>query len=193
MTDFYPMTQVDDEDDILALIGSNRFEEEDDTRTETGSPNNGEGPSRFLFPFFSDMQKMTEQEYEELQDKMQAFSYTRFSKKFRYLKEQKAKEIRKDIELYKREASRFRMISPETMTKFAEARLGFSKIQDVINIYTSLMHRIVLPGDFPNSASNYAQYPGIINFAKEITGPDEIEPRYIFVDLEQLPHQDQVP
>jgi hypothetical protein len=76
------------------------------------------------------------------------------------------------------------MISTEIMTKFAEARLGFSKIQDVININTSLMHRIVLPGDFPNSASNYAQYPGIITFAKEITGPDEIAPRYIYVDPE---------
>ena len=46
------------------------------------------------------------------------------------------------------------------------------------------MHRIVLPGDFPNSASNYAQYPGIIKFAKEITEPDDIEPRYFYVDPE---------
>jgi hypothetical protein len=76
------------------------------------------------------------------------------------------------------------MLSNNVMTQFAESRFGLSKLQEVINIYTSLMKRIVLPGDFPNSASNYAQFPGIITFAKEVTEPDDREPRYIYVDPE---------
>ena len=242
MADFYPNTQVEDENSILVLIGEKRLEEEDDTRTEIGSPNPGNNgvdtgslkagnnevdtaspnainndgentidvtsnttaPSttssndvvaslisqantigmdtRFPFPSFSDIQKMTKEDYEKLQDQMQAFSFIKFSNNINHLKKQKAKEIEEDIEKYKREASRFRMISTENMTKFAESRLGLSKIQDLINIYTSLTYRIVLPGDFPNSASNYAQYPNIITFAKEITGPNDTEPRYIYVD-----------
>ena len=53
------------------------------------------------------------------------------------------------------------------------------------------MKRIVLPGDFPNSASNYAQFPGIITFAKEVTEPDDREPRYIYVDPETAATQGQ--
>jgi hypothetical protein len=76
------------------------------------------------------------------------------------------------------------MISTEIMTKFAESRLGFSKLKDVFNIYNSLMHRLVFPGDFPNSASNYTHYPDVITFAKEITEPDDIKARFIYVDPE---------
>ena len=46
------------------------------------------------------------------------------------------------------------------------------------------MKRIVLPGDFPNSASNNAQYPEIITFAKDISEEGDTEPKYIFVDPE---------
>ena len=73
--------------------------------------------TKFPFPSFEDMQIMTKEEYEKLQDQMQAL-YIKFSNNVRYLKEQKDKEIAEDIELYKREASRFRMLSTNVMTKF---------------------------------------------------------------------------
>ena len=34
MAEYYPNTQVDDGNSILALIGANQLEEEDETRTE---------------------------------------------------------------------------------------------------------------------------------------------------------------
>ena len=134
---------------------------------------------------------MTKQEYEKLQDQMQAFSYIKFSNNVRHLKEQKEKEIKEDIELYKREASRFRMLSNNVMTQFAESRFGLSKLQEVINIYTSLMKRIVLPGDFPNSASNYAQFPGIITFAKKSLNLMTENHGTSTLTLKQLQPQDQ--
>jgi hypothetical protein len=42
MADYYPNTQVDDEDSILTLIRGNRSEEEEEeTKTEKGSPDTG--------------------------------------------------------------------------------------------------------------------------------------------------------
>ena len=221
MADNYPSTQRDDDgDNIMALIGNYRLEEEEEeTKTERGTPvavnenqdtrEDVEDPpsdvssclnsvvarliskantigmdTKFPFPPLSDIQKMTEQEYVEMQQKLQAFSYIKFANNVRHQNELKAYQIQKDIEKYKTEASRFRMLSPGVMSKFAESRLGFSKLQDVINIYKSLMQRIVLLGDFPNSASNYVQYPDIITFAKKITEPNDIEPRFMYVDPE---------
>ena len=41
MAEYYANTQLEDGDSILALIGANRLEEEDEIRTEIGSPNPG--------------------------------------------------------------------------------------------------------------------------------------------------------
>ena len=41
MAEDYPNTQVDDGNSTLALIGANRLEEEDEIRTEIGSPIQG--------------------------------------------------------------------------------------------------------------------------------------------------------
>ena len=74
--------------------------------------------TKFPFPSFEDLQNMSKEEYETLQDQMQAFSYIKFSNNVRHLKEQKEKGIKEDIELYNKEASRFRMLSTNVMTKF---------------------------------------------------------------------------
>jgi hypothetical protein len=128
---------------------------------------------------------MTEKEYEDLQDKLQAISYLHYANTERKKRKDQERKIADDIEAYKREASRFKMISTEIMSKFAESRLGLSKIQAVINVYNSLMKRIILPGDFPDSASNYAQYPEIITFAKDVTAEGDTELKYIFLDPEE--------
>jgi hypothetical protein len=134
---------------------------------------------------------MTEKEYEELQIILQAFSYIQFSNKVRYQNKQKAKQIEENIEAYKREASRFRMISTEIMSKFAKSRLGSSKLQEVINIYNSLMHRLVFPGDFPKSASNYAHY--ILSLLQKILQDRMIlNPASFMLTLKQPQHQNQV-
>jgi hypothetical protein len=163
MAEHYPCTQVDDEDSILALIrGNHSDEEQEETKTENGSPDTGnivkedeipdtgkveveddtrnaaveqpkditsnttaqdtscmnarvEQPkditsnttaqdtsclndvvasliskantfgrnTKLPFPSFAEMRKMTEKEYEELQIKLQAFSYLQFSNKVR--------------------------------------------------------------------------------------------------------------
>ena len=41
MAEYYANTQLEGGDSILALIGANRLEEEDEIRTEIGSPNPG--------------------------------------------------------------------------------------------------------------------------------------------------------
>jgi hypothetical protein len=76
------------------------------------------------------------------------------------------------------------MISTDIMSTFAESRLGFSKFQKDINIYNSLMHRLVFPSDFPNSALNNAHYPNVITLAKEITGPNDTGVCFFYVDPE---------
>ena len=108
MNDNFPNTQVEEEEDnsILALIGGQRLEDDDDKeRTERGTPNaehteadidslvvapsnEPEGVSftnvvaslisqanrvnmnsKLPFPSYSDIQNMTEKEYEDLQDR----------------------------------------------------------------------------------------------------------------------------
>jgi uncharacterized protein (DUF342 family) len=124
---------LEDGDSILALIGANRLEEEDEIRTEIGSPNPGNSggdnadhvtgstttgttsttndlvtslinkaksigmDTKFPFPSFEDMQNMTKEEYETLQDQLQALSYITFSNTVRHLKEQKEKKLRKTL------------------------------------------------------------------------------------------------
>ena len=135
MSDFYPSTQVEDDNSILALIRGSRLEEEEDERgAERGTPkaetttadnssivavqttgqdfgslnnvvasltsqaNKVSMSTKLPLPSYSDIQKMTEQEYEDFQNKLQAISYFQSTNNERKRKQMQEKQIAENIE-----------------------------------------------------------------------------------------------
>ena len=100
--------------------------------------------------------------------------------KVRANKEEVAKKekIRRDKIIYSRECYGFRCLSHEQQTDFILARLDYGKIRQVIQFATDTKARLVLLGDFHDTASIIALHPEVIAFVKTMTtanGPQDVE------------------
>jgi hypothetical protein len=121
---------------------------------------------------------MTKDEY--LQYQKQFLKEEQEAAKVRANKEEVAKKekIRRDKIIYGRECYGFRCLSPEQQTDFILARLDYGKIRQVIQFATDTKARMVLLGDFHDTASMFALHPEVIAFVKTMTtanGPQDVE------------------
>jgi hypothetical protein len=78
-------------------------------------------------------------------------------------------KIKRDRATYGRECYGFRCLSEEQQTDFILERLDFTKLGDVIRHAKDTEARMVLLGDFHDSASKFAIHPDIIVFVKTFT------------------------
>ena len=84
--------------------------------------------------------------------------------------------LRHTLLIYGRECYGFRCLASEQQTDFILARLDYGKFRDVIHFATDTKARMVLLGDFHNTASSFAIYPDVIVFV--ITMTTDIGPKY---------------